>query len=250
MTEPAAVPRSRPPDTIARWLLAGAGVYSLALVTLLNVVFVGSGSTDERAVILMADGLILLWVVVGGALTLRLRSRLVPRLRALRVDWRVRFVALCTALALLEEVITTGMTNLAPLFGTTPERAHITASTNYFEVVCFHSVVVFVPLFAAWAWMLSRWRFTPLEVMLLFGLTGSLAEASLQWTSLFGGFWVFVYGLMIYLPACTVPPERPARRPSWWHYPLAVVLPLPFAILAAPIIWVRERLGIEFLPGV
>ena len=50
--------------------------------------------------------------------------------------------------------------------GTTPEEAHITASTNYFTVVCFHSVVVFVPMFIAWAWMLSRWRFSPLKVLL------------------------------------------------------------------------------------
>jgi hypothetical protein len=60
--------------------------------------------------------------------------------------------------------------------GTTPEEAHITASTNYFTVVCFHSVVVFVPL--------------------------------------------------------------------------AVVLPFPFVILAAPVVLLREWLGIEFLPGV
>jgi len=61
-------------------------------------------------------------------------------------------------------------------------------------MVCFHSVVVFVPMFIAWAWMLSRWDFSPLKVLLLFGITGSLAEASINLTSLIGGFWVFVYG--------------------------------------------------------
>ena len=105
-------------------------------------------------------------------------------------------------------------------------------------------------MFVAWAWMLSRWRFLPLEVLLLFGITGSLAEASINPTSLIGGFWVFVYGLMVYLPACTVPEERPAVRPRWWHYPLAVVLPFPFVILAVPIVLLRGWLGIEFLPGV
>ena len=78
-------------------------------------------------------------------------------------------------MALIEEVITTSMTNLAPLFGTTPVEAHITASTNYFTVVCFHSVVIIAPMFVAWAWMLSRWNFSPLKVLLLFGITGSLA---------------------------------------------------------------------------
>ena len=133
--------------------------------------------------------------------------------------------------------------------GTTPEEAHITASTNYIKVVCFHSVVMFVPMFVAWAWMLSRWRFSPLKVLLLFGITGSMAEASINLSNLIGGFWVFVYGLMVYLPACMVPEDRPGRRPRWWHYPLAVILPFPFVALAAPVILLREWLGVEFLPG-
>ena len=153
-------------------------------------------------------------------------------------------------MALLEEVITTTMTNFAPVFGTTPEEAHITASTNYFVVVCFHSVVVFVPMFIAWALMLSWWKFTPLKVLLLFGITGSIAEASIQPSNLIGGFWVFVYGLMVYLPACTVPEDRPAKPPRWWCYPLAVFLPFPFVVLAAPVVLLREWLEIEFLPGV
>jgi hypothetical protein len=164
-------------------------------VTLLNVHILSSGSTQERAIILMADGLILFWVILGGSLTPWLRRWLVPRLITIPIGWRVRFVLLCTAMALLEEVITTSMTNLAPLLGTTPEEAHITGSTNYLVVVCFHSVVVFVPMFAAWAWMLSRWDFSPLKVLLLFGITGSIAEASMNPANLIGGFWVFVYGL-------------------------------------------------------
>jgi hypothetical protein len=105
-------------------------------------------------------------------------------------------------------------------------------------------------MFIAWSLMLSWWRFTPLQVMLLFGITGSLAEASIQASNLFGGFWVFVYGLMVYLPACTIPEDRRARQPPWWSYPLAVVFPFPFVILAAPMVLLREWLGIEFFPGV
>ncbi len=154
-------------------------------------------------------------------------------------------------MALLEEVITTSMTNLAPLLGTTPEEAQITASTNYFVVVCFHSVVVFVPMFAAWAWMLNRWGFSPLKVLLLFGITGSIAEASMNPANLIGGFWVFVYGLMVYLPACTVPVDRDAKPIRWWHYPLAVILPLLAAVpVALLVVFLRQWLGIELLPGV
>jgi hypothetical protein len=237
-------------DRITRWLLIAIGVYSFALVTLLNVVILGSGSAKDRAIILMADGLMVFWIILGGSLTPMLRRGLVPKLAAIPIGWRVRFVLLSTVMALIEEAITTTMTNLAPMFGTTPEEAHITASTNYFTVVCFHSVVVFVPMFIAWALMLSRWDFSPLKVLLLFGLTGSLAEASINPTSLIGGFWVFVYGLMVYLPACTVPKDRPTKQPRWWNYPLAVILPFPFVVLAAPVVLLRQWLGIQFLPGV
>ena len=252
-SEPAAPDQSQPPakpDRITRWLLIAIGIYSAVLVSFLNLVILRSDKVRDRAIFLMADGMILLWIIVGGSLTPMLRRRLVPRLAAIPIDWRVRFVLLCTAMALIEEVITTTMTNLAPLLGTTPAEAHITASTNYFVVVCFHSVVVFIPMFIAWALMLSRWAFSPLKVLLLFGITGSMAEASMNPSNLIGGFWVFVYGLMVYLPACTVPQDRGAKPLRWWHYPLAVVLPFMAAIPVVPVvILLRQWLGIELFPG-
>jgi hypothetical protein len=238
-------------DRITRWILIVIGVYSALLVGFLNLVILNSPKARDRAIFLMADGMILLWIIVGGSLTPMLRRRLVPRIAAIPIDWRLRFVLFCTAMALIEEVITTTMTNLAPFFGTTPEEAHITASTNYFHVVLCHSVVLFFFMFVVWAWMLSRWDFTPLKVLLLFGITGSLAEATINPTSLFGGFWVFVYGLMVYLPACTAPQDRGARPVRWWHYPLAVCLPFLGVIpsgLAATIL--RHLLKVQFLPGV
>lgn len=237
-------------DRITRWMLIAIGIYSAVLVGFLNLVILNSDKAQDRAIFLMADGMILMWIIVGGSLTPMLRRRLVPRITAIPIDWRVRFVLFCTAMALIEEVITTTMTNLAPLFGTTPEEAHITASTNYFVVVCFHSVVVFVPMFIAWAWMLSRWDFSPLKVLLLFGITGSIAEASMNPANLIGGFWVFVYGLMVYLPACTVPQDRGASLLRWWHYPLAVLLPFLAAIPVVPVVvLLRQWLGIELFPG-
>jgi hypothetical protein len=238
-------------DRITRWLLILIGIYSIIVVSLLNFVILNSGSARDRAIFLMADGMILLWVIVGGSLTPLLRERLVPRLFRIPLDWRVRFVILCTIMALIEETITTTMTNLAPLFGSTPEQAHITASTNYLHVVLGHSVVLFVFMFIVWAWMLSRWDFSPLKVLLLFGITGSLAEATINPTSLIGGFWVFVYGLMVYLPACTIPRDRAVKPVRMWHYPLAVFLPMLGVIpggLAATLF--RRLLKIQFLPGV
>jgi hypothetical protein len=246
---PQAAPK--PTDRITRWMLIAIGIYSAILVSFLNLVILNSDNVKDRAIFLMADGMILLWIIVGGSLTPMLRRRLVPKLAAIPIDWRLRFVLLCTAMALIEEVITTTMTNLAPLFGSTPEEAHITASTNYFHVVLCHSVVLFVFMFVVWAWMLSRWDFSPLKVLLLFGITGSLAEATINPTSLIGGFWVFVYGLMVYLPACTVPRNRGARPLRWWHYPVAVFLPflgvIPGGLVATVL---RKVLSVQFLPGV
>ena len=42
--------------------------------------------------------------------------------------------------------------------------------------------------------------------------------------------WVWVYGLMAYLPACTVPEERAATFARWWHWLMAIFLPLVFII--------------------
>ncbi|MGO9109497.1 MAG: hypothetical protein ACLP9L_09705 [Thermoguttaceae bacterium] len=238
-------------DRVTRWLLIAIGVYSILLVGFLNVIVLSSGKVKERAIFMMADGMILLWVIVGGSITPILQKRLVPRLVTIPIGWRLRFVVLSTIMALIEEVITTSMTNLAPIFGTTPEEAHITASTNYFTVVLFHSVVVIVPMFVAWAWMLSRWDFSPLKVLLLFGITGSLAEGGINLLSLTGGYWVFVYGLMVYLPACTVPADRQARPLRWWHYPMAVFLPFLAVIPVVPLVLlIRTWLGVQFLPGV
>ena len=59
-------------------------------------------------------------------------------------------VLLCIAFAMLEEAVTTGLTNMAPLLGGVTDAARITASKNYFVVVFTNSVIVFVPLFICW----------------------------------------------------------------------------------------------------
>jgi hypothetical protein len=43
------------------------------------------------------------------------------------------------------------------------------------------------------------------------------------------GKWVYVYGLMVYLPACAASSRRPVlRRPPRPIWPVAVALPLVF----------------------
>ncbi len=205
--------------SLAAWLLA-----TTSIVTALNW-----GHPRIRAMLGMAWGLIILWIFVGGSLMYHFRDPVRIAASRIRLDWRLKFVLFATLLALAEEAVTTTMTNLAPLFGVKTGEAYITASANYLDVVCLHSVVMFVPLFVAWALLLWRYDFKAFEVFVLFGLTGTMAEMSFgPQHALEFGLWIFVYGLMIYLPAYCVPAERCARRPRWWLYPLAVVVPFLF----------------------
>jgi hypothetical protein len=147
------------------------------------------------------------------------------------------------------------MTNLAPLFGARIGQAYITASANYWDVILGHSVIVIAPMFVAWAVLLSRFDFNANQVLLLFGLTGTIAE------SLFGGpqhvleigMWMFVYGLMIYLPAYCLPQREKAHTPRWYHFIIAVFLPFLFAIVfmavAVPTVHhLRPSSAIDFPP--
>jgi hypothetical protein len=190
-----------------------------------------------RAVICMGSGLVFLWNVAGGLAMYYWRDRVRDLVRGLPGHWALKFVVFCTVLALAEEVVTTTMTNMAPLLGVKMGEAYVTASANYIDVVAFHSVIVFVPWFIGWAWMLRRWDFHPTFVFFLFGLTGTFAETGFLPGKIAEiGMWLFVYGLMIFLPAYSLPEakERGARPPRWWLYPLAVFIPFPFMILLLP----------------
>ena len=201
--------------TFRALIVALAGWLGLSTAVVLAVTLIGGGP-NSRAVILMGTGLVVLWVGLCGTLMYLARDRVRAFILRARVDWRVGFVVMATLLALVEEAITTGMTNLAPLFGVPVGAAYITASADYLDVVCLHSVVVFVPMFVAWAVMLRRVDFSPNAVFLLFGLTGTLAEAGFGGAKAFAetGMWIFVYGLMVYLPAYCIPAGGAAARPA------------------------------------
>ncbi len=213
---------------LAAWLVLTTSLVTLAVWS----------QPVHRAVLGMGWGLILFWIGAGGGLMYRYRDAL----RALALKWRwpwtVKFVLLATALALLEEAITTTMTDFAPLFGVRVGQAYITASANYLDVVLCHSVVVFIPGFVAWACLLSKVRFSAAQVFVLYGLFGILAECSFgPQHALEFGLGIFVYGLMVWLPAYVTEPDRTGRPPRWWHFPIAVVLPaLSVALLPTPLL--------------
>ncbi|HXQ78834.1 MAG: hypothetical protein WB788_01015 [Thermoplasmata archaeon] len=218
-------------ERIPRVLIKLLAVYSAIFVSfIVAVVLIGSHDPRARAIILMAAGLVVLWVLLGGLITLRFRDRIRLRLLRIPLRWEWTFFLLATALALIEEAITTTMTNLAPEFGSQIGMAYITASNNYLIVIAFSSVVVFVPEFAGWVLLLRRYSFTPNEVFLLYGFLGTTMEASLSPTAFISGFWFFVYGLMVFLPAYSLPTRARAVPPRWFHYVLAYFLPLACAL--------------------
>lgn len=246
--DPATVHDERP--RILRRIVIGLAIWNGITTCLIAAVALLCGKPVMRALLSMVAGVSILWINMGGALMYVCRDRIRTRVRTLRLDWRIVFVLFCTLLALLEEVVTTTMTNCAPFFGVPIGKAYITASTNYVDVVCLHSVVVFLPMFTAWAWMLNRWRFRPASVLLLFGITGTLAELSFGGPAALQmlGFWIFVYGLMVYLPAYCVPEDRPAKRPGPLQYLAAPVIPILCAIPLAIVVSRAHPFKMHFPP--
>lgn len=212
-------------------------LFTLVILTavFLYIVAVETGKPEALATVKMTWGVIALWIVLGGALMHRFRDQARAFIQPLSFDWRVKFALFVTILALIEEAIAVSMTNLAPFFGAKVGEAYVTASTNYLDLVLFHSVVVFVPLFIAWALILSRYDFSPFAVFLLFGLMGIACEAAINpGGALIGAApWIFIYGLMGYLPAYCIPADREARKPLWYHHVLAV--PAAF-LIASPLL--------------
>jgi hypothetical protein len=243
------------PEEVHRWsgrLLAAVGVYTgIVTALLLAVATLDRGlPVRSRAILLMGAVLVVTWVGIGGVLQYRGRERVRRFVVAHGGSDGYRFVVFAAGLALVEEAITTSLTNLAPLFGTPVGVAYITASPNYLDVVLFNSVIVFLPMFAAWALLLARWDFRPLEVFLLYGLVGSLGEGILSPVNALAGFWFFVYGLFVYLPAYSLRTPRNVPRPRWYHFLLAVVLPLLLAVpVAIVVLLVRQALGLHFFSG-
>jgi hypothetical protein len=226
-----------------------AALIILLLVPLMLLEMVGMAAegrkrygTFEGGIMLMAAALALVWNVVGGAVMLLVRNPARKLVSKSRLSRGATFVLFATLLALLEEGVTTTLTNLAPLFGNA--QAFITASRNFLEVVVWHSVIVIAPMFVVWSWLLARLSFSPASVFLLFGFNGVLAELLIGGPALvMAPFWVFVYGLMIYLPAYSFPAKAETPAPRWFHYPAAIAACLlASATVALLVNWLSPHL--------
>lgn len=222
------------------------GVYSVLFLTLIGfAILTSEASINEKAIIKMSITFIVIWVVVCGSLMYIFRDVMAGFITKIPINWRLKFFLFTLLLILLEEIITTSITNLAPIFGGEIGKAFITASTNYFHVIFFHSAIMFIPFILIWTYLISKYDFSPNVIFLLFGLLGTIAESFLNPYAIISGFWFFVYGLMIYLPAYTLPYRDNLKKPKLAVYIVAVLLPI---IVSAPIslivIYLRNTLGI------
>lgn len=128
--------------------------------------------------------------------------------------------------------------NHAAPVGALEERSDVPHLTSRSRVVVLdHSVVIFAGWFIGWAWLLAKFDFAPGAVFLLFGATGTFAEMALNPSAALAGFRIFVYGIMVFLPAYTIPDPahrradgKPLRVPRWYHYLLAATV-VPFVFM-------------------
>jgi len=224
----------------ARALVIAAAVITFIQVAGISIFILGgSKSPSIRAVICMAIGLVVFWIIIGGLLCLRFKKPVRAWVTKLPGSWQLKFVIFATIMALLEEAVTVTMTNCAPLFGVKVGQAYITASSNYLDVVLGHSVIVFIPQFIAWAWLLRRYNLSPAVVFLIYGIQGITGEAMLSGPSqLMEVFWIFVYGLMVYLPAYCIPTNRKTRKLDAWiilYFLVVIISPGPMVAIVSRI---------------
>jgi len=196
--------------------------------------FLFQGKPLESAAVGMRWSLIILWIVIAGGFMYWKRDWFKSKVQASKMSWPKKFIFLAITLALLEELIAISINNSAPSYGIELGQVNLTATTDYLDLIFFHSVIVFIPMFIAWARLLKKYNFSPFAVFMLFGISGTLAEASLGGLGFFEfAQWIFVYGLMVYLPAYTIPQDRGALPPKKRHYIWALVFPLIAAFVVA-----------------
>jgi len=195
----------------------------------------------------MTITLLLLWVGVCGGVMILLRKKIALIVQLIPIPWQIKFFLFTILLILIEEAITTTLTNLASNFGGIIGKAYITASTNYFHVVLFHSAISFVPWIIVLLFYLSKYDIPALDGFVVFGILGTVAETMINPYALVAGFWIFVYGFMVYLPLYSLPKRRDANKPSLLVYVsiifVSLLVSIPWILM---VMYVRNVLQIPF----
>jgi hypothetical protein len=228
-------------------IIKAIAVYSIIFLIFISFVIISSDATNnEKTIIKMGIALVVVWIIICGSLMYLFRNTIKSIIKQIPINWKLKFFLFSLFLILFEEIISTTITNLAPLFGGEIGKSFITASTNYFHVIFFHSAIMFIPFILVWTYLVSRYDFSPNQIFLLFGLLGTFAESFLNPFAIISGFWIFVYGLMIYLPAYSLPNRENLKKPTLSAYFIALIIPIIISIpLSLIVIYLRNLLGIQ-----
>lgn len=216
---------------LSRRLIQLSYIYAIILTTL--VWLLNSQNPKGFAGVSLAIGLFFLWGICSAFIMYETKDKIKNYFETTNYSTFVLVTLGGIFLALIEEAFATLMTNLAPLFGFSTSEVFITASADYIEVVTQHSVIVFVPWFIAWGIVLHKYTIHPNTSMVLFGITGLCAEVlgfGLQHITELG-FWIIIYGLMIYLPAYITysPKSKPTLNKCF--YPFLIIISFVFLVI-------------------
>lgn len=204
--------------------ILGLGFYSLMALS--------SHNNDLAAAANMLWSLFLMWVLLGGTTMYKYRDKIKSLVLRIKGSRASTFILFSSILLLIEEAVATAITNLAPLFGSASDLAHITASGNYWEVILHHSAIVLIPVFIVWGYLLSKYEVKPDFMFLICGITGVTSEFSLggSMTGILFGYWMLVYGFMAYLPTYVLPTQVNLKKFDFKALVLFLVLPWTVAI--------------------
>lgn len=220
--------------TLLNWLLILWIVGPLAVVLSISFISPTVPSASKAQIWMMASALFAWCIFSALVLALCQRFGLFKRPAPNRPVTRwMFFVVSAGVLASCEEVCTQFMTQHALLFGVPVGQAYITPSLDYWDTVLHHSVIVFIPMFAACALITERWKFSPKEIFFLIGVTGLIAEMTMNPASLFMGFWLLIYGFMVLAPAMWLYRDLMIAKRQWWHYLMAVAFMLMIGTIAS-----------------
>ncbi len=186
------------------------------------------GTRIDLAVVTMALGLLTLWGGLLAAIQWRLMRHISIRVRSFRYPVLASFLMM-VGLALIAEVVSTTMTNTAPLWGLSTDEAFITASANWWVVVSRHSVIVFLPQLWMVSWLHQHLSLRAFHWFIVYGLIGYVNEwlafgEAASWVSV--PFWMIIYGWIVYLPTTIVQSKNTRQSFRWSHSVLAFIGPL------------------------
>lgn len=210
------------------------GVYSIAFLSLVYVDVLNNWDANGLAIMKMSIFLSFLWIIIWGTFQYFFKDIVRKMINMTEKKWKKKFFVLCIILVWIEEAIAVTMTNNVVQFWWEPWKAFITASTNYFEVIFLHSIIVFIPMFYAWILLLKKYDFSTAQVLFFFWISWIIWEIFMNPIALISWFWIFIYGLMIALPVYCLP-KRNLRKPWFTWYVWALILPTLFSL---PAVWI------------